>query len=39
MASDPLVGQVLHDTHEEIRLIGKGGMGIPCLRKNMERTE
>ena len=27
MAGDPLIGQVLHDTHEVIRLIGKGGMG------------
>ena len=27
MASDALVGQILHDTHEVIRLIGKGGMG------------
>jgi len=27
MADDPLVGKVLHDTHEVLRLIGKGGMG------------
>ena len=27
MATDPLIGQVLHDTHEVLRLIGKGGMG------------
>jgi len=27
MTSDPLLGQVLHDTHEVLRLIGKGGMG------------
>jgi len=27
MAEDPLIGQVLHDTHEVLRLIGKGGMG------------
>ena len=27
MASDPLIGRVLHDTHEVLRLIGKGGMG------------
>jgi len=24
---DPLIGKVLHDTHEVLRLIGKGGMG------------
>ena len=27
MSKDPLVGQVLHDTHEIVRLIGQGGMG------------
>ena len=27
MASDALVGTILHDTHEVLRLIGKGGMG------------
>ena len=27
MSDDPLIGQVLHDTHEVLRLIGKGGMG------------
>ena len=27
MSSDPLIGMVLHDTHEVLRLIGKGGMG------------
>ncbi len=27
MSTDPLIGQVLHDTHEIVRLIGKGGMG------------
>jgi len=27
MAADPLIGQVLHDTHEIVRRIGVGGMG------------
>jgi len=27
MSDDPLIGKVLHDTHEVLRLIGKGGMG------------
>lgn len=27
MGADPLIGKVLHDTHEVVRLIGKGGMG------------
>ncbi len=27
MRADPLIGQVLHDTHEVVRLIGRGGMG------------
>ena len=27
MGSDPLIGQVLHDSHEIVRLIGQGGMG------------
>ena len=27
MSKDPLVGAVLHDTHEVVRLIGQGGMG------------
>ena len=27
MNKDPLIGRVLHDTHEVLRLIGKGGMG------------
>ena len=27
MGSDPLIGKVLHDTHEVVRLIGQGGMG------------
>ena len=27
MGKDPLVGQVLHDTHRIIKCIGKGGMG------------
>ena len=27
MSDDPLVGQLLHDTHEVVRKIGQGGMG------------
>ena len=27
MGQDPLIGKVLHDTHEVVRLIGQGGMG------------
>ena len=27
MNKDPLIGRVLHDTHEVVRLIGQGGMG------------
>ena len=27
MGSDPLIGKVLHDMHEIVRLIGQGGMG------------
>ena len=37
MSNDPLVGKILHDTHEVLRLIGMGGMGrLRCLYSTQE---
>ena len=38
MASDPLVGRVLHDTHEILRLIGRGGMGAVYEARHVRLT-